>query len=416
MSPREAIDLQNSNVFITQRLTTEQKSALTIALTQAAGVLSQTGASLDDALYDLTIAAENVLYEHHLTIGPECDVMTQVPIVTRTSTDPHAIHMLSDRTLENRRNAFLKVFQHVSGTKDSPVQPYVWAKDIEKCTAAISTLWAPYSTWKLNCYAFANVVEATGQRDLANQYRRRFLAMDSTRKKTQSKPKPQLTMDELDLIHKSADELGRKALELVQDTTDLFQPAKNNSLAVVQHALVLLLTFGTSKDWSNQRRACLSYQFKHADTDVTLDNFIDTSGDSVMLTVNTPTKVVKTATIDISQDCPVLADLLKAISDSLGRPKSLFFQYSWRCRKNWGASLVDPSNHNVRLKEAVQFAGLHADLCKKTGGCTVARNADVKANRKRRALTQAERSEEKNKAAKRLSSVFAMETMYDQPA
>ena len=44
--------------------------------------------------------------------------------------------------------------------------------------------------------------------------------------------------------------------------------------------------------------------------------------------------------------------------------------------------------------EAVKFAQLGADLCKKTGGCNVARHADVAANRKRRALTEAEREHE----------------------
>ena len=33
-----------------------------------------------------------------------------------------------------------------------------------------------YSSWQLNCYAFANVVEALNERDLAMEYRRRFLA------------------------------------------------------------------------------------------------------------------------------------------------------------------------------------------------------------------------------------------------
>ena len=91
MSSREAVDLQHANEFITSMLTTEQKSALSVALTQAAGVLSQTGASLDDCLFDLTISAENCLYEQHLQSGRQIDVMQTTPILTRTSADPHAI-------------------------------------------------------------------------------------------------------------------------------------------------------------------------------------------------------------------------------------------------------------------------------------------------------------------------------------
>ena len=416
MNARQGIDIQHANEFITNMLTTGQKSALSVALTQAAGVLSQTGASLDDCLFDLTIAAENCLYEQHLKSGSGVDVMRNTPILTRTSADPHAIRSLSERTLENRRNAFQKVYRHVSGTKGSPQQPYVWIHDVAKCCAAVCACWSAYSSWKLNAFAFANMVEALGERDLANEYRRRFLAMEGTRKKTKARPKEPLTMDELSLIHKSTADVGRKALKLVQNTTDLFQPSRSNQLAVVQHALVLLLTYGTSKDWSNQRRACLSYDFKHPETDVRADNYIECTDGSVKIVVNTATKVRKTVTIDVTVDCPLLAELLTAINKSPGRPKYILNQYSWRCRKNWGTPLADPSCYNARLKEAVQFAGLHADLCRKSGGCNAARHADVQANRKRPALTQVERSEEKAKAQKRLSSVTAAETQYDQPS
>ena len=44
--------------------------------------------------------------------------------------------------------------------------------------------------------------------------RRRFLDMESTRKKTKAKPKARLTMEELAQIHKCADTLGRKAIEV----------------------------------------------------------------------------------------------------------------------------------------------------------------------------------------------------------
>ena len=353
MSPREAIDMQHANEFITSMLTTEQKSALSVALTQAAGVLSQTGASLDDCLFDLTIAAENCLYEQHLQSGRQIDVMQTTPILTRTSADPHATRPLSERTLENRRNAFQKVYRHVSGTKGSPQRPYVWVYDVAKCCAAACACWSAYSSWKLNAFAFANMVESLGERDLANEYRKRFLAMEATRKKTKAKPKELLSLDELSLIHKSADELGRKALKLVQDTTDLFQPSRSNQLAVVQHALVLLLTYGTSKDWSNQRRACISYEFKHAETDVRMDNFIECADETVMLTVNTATKVHKTVAIDVTADCPLLAELLLAIHNSLGRPKHVLNQYSWRSRKNWGGA----SNRSVLLQRPTEGGG-----------------------------------------------------------
>ena len=45
-------------------------------------------------------------------------------------------------------------------------------------------------------------------------------------------------MDELAQIHKSADTLARKEIEVVQDTTDPFQPSVNNTAAIVHHALV----------------------------------------------------------------------------------------------------------------------------------------------------------------------------------
>jgi hypothetical protein len=111
------------------------------------------------------------------------------------------------------------------------------------------------------------MVEATGNRELEKQYRQRFLAMDSTRKKKTSSPKVELTTEELALIHNSAEELGQKTIKVLQESQDIFkEPSRNNALAVVQHAIVLLFTFGTSKDWSNQRRCCLSYAFKDNET------------------------------------------------------------------------------------------------------------------------------------------------------
>ncbi len=47
---------------------------------------------------------------------------------------------------------------------------------------------------------------------------------------------------------------------------------------------------------------------------MTQDNFIDTSGDSVLLVINSATKVKHTVTINVSEDCPVLAELLKSIT------------------------------------------------------------------------------------------------------
>ena len=123
------------------------------------------------------------------------------------------------------------------------------------------------------------MVEALNDRDLAMEYRRRFLAQDATRKKHTSSPKAKLTPEEHEQLLTAAESLGQKAIKLLQETTDIHQHARDNKLAVVQHALVLLLTFGTSAAWSNQRRAMLTYQFKSAHTDVSIDNYIDTSAD-----------------------------------------------------------------------------------------------------------------------------------------
>eukprot|EP01043_Picozoa_sp_COSAG02_P046994 COSAG02_NODE_4458_length_5338_cov_17.424699_1_plen_177_part_00 len=160
----------------------------------------------------------------------------------------------------------------------------------------------------------------------------------------------------------------------------------------------------------------LTYQFKSPHTDVSIENYVDTSGESVLLVINTATKVKKPqVTIDVSADCPVLAELLKAIAESPNRPPYLLHQYAWRQRKYFGKHYTDGTNYNQRLKEAVRFAGLAAELCKKTGGCNVARHADVAANRKRHALTEVEREEERSKVAKRLSSTVAADTQYAQP-
>jgi hypothetical protein len=415
--PRLSLDRHNADTFISQQLSAAQKGALGVALAQASAALAEGDVDNDSAMHDLTLCIENLLYEAHLRSGADCDVLTATPIRTRTSGDPHAIRELAPRTIENRRNAFVKTYQQLIGDKKAiPQQPYNWIKDVDQCVAAVAAAWTSYSSWQLNCYAFANVVEALNERELAMEYRRRFLAQDATRKKHTSSPKDKLTPAEHEQLWKAADALGRKAIKLLQETPDAHQPARDNKLAVVQHALVLLLTFGTSAAWSNQRRAMLTYQFKSPHTDVSIENYVDTSGESVLLVVNTATKVKKPqVAIDVSADCPVLAELLKAIAESPNRPPYLLHQYAWRQRKYFGKCYTDGTNYNQRLKEAVKFAGLAADLCKKTGGCNVARHADVAANRKRRALTEAEREHERSKAAKRLSSTTAADTQYAQP-
>ena len=233
MPTRDPVDLQNANVFLSQALTGDQKSRLVLALTQAAAVIAENGASLDNALYDLTISTEDNLYEQHLATGRDTDIMTRPPIQTRTTADPHAIKPLSDRTIENRRNSFLKVYQHLTRSKESPQQPYTFIKDVDACVAAVCACWASHGSWGLNAYAFANCVESLGEHELSQEYKRRFREMESTRKKTKAPAKTPLTLDELASIHKCTDSLGRQAVKLVQDTPDLFQPSKTNALCVV---------------------------------------------------------------------------------------------------------------------------------------------------------------------------------------
>ena len=154
---------------------------------------------------------------------------------------------------------------------------------MDQCVAAVAAAWTSYSSWQLSCYAFANVVEALNERDLAMEYRRRFLAQDATRKKHTSSPKAKLTPTEHEQLWKAADALGQKAIKLLQETPDAHQPTRDNKLAVVQHALVMLLTFGTSAAWQNQRRAMLTYQFKSPHTDVLIDNYMRGAFESVKI-------------------------------------------------------------------------------------------------------------------------------------
>ena len=418
MSPREAVDLQNANRFLSKMLSPERKAELQSSLHAAAAVMASTGGCIDHALFDLTKAAEDALYEQHLTTGQGVDVMATTPIATRTSSDPHALAELSDATVVNRRNAWTKTFQRVTNSTDKPELPYVFHKDVQACSAAIASMYTTYASWKLNAYSFANMCEAVGEPDLADRYRKLFLSMEASRKKIRSAPKEQLSAEQLATVHLTSASLAEKATALVLATDDLYAgPTKDNRLGLVQHALIALLTFGTSPDWCNQRRASITYTFKHARTDVTKDNYIEIDGQSVTLVVNTATKVLdKAVTVDVSQDCPALAALLVAIHGSTGRPDHLIHQHAWRQRKTFGRRLVDKSGFNMRLKEAVAFAGLPKDLAKHIGGCNVARHAEVAANRKRPALTTAERADDRRKAAKRLSSVHAAETMYAQPA
>eukprot|EP01046_Picozoa_sp_COSAG06_P020091 COSAG06_NODE_1457_length_9417_cov_58.780425_2_plen_198_part_00 len=172
--------------------------------------------------------------------------MTETPITTRTSADLHAIKPLSTRTVENRRNAFLKVYQHITKTNETPKQPYAFIRDVDQCVQAICAQWTSHSSWSLNAYAFANVVESLGLHDLSQEYKSRFRALEATRKKTTAVPKVPLTLDEQALIHQHAETLGEKALDLVQKNQELFDPDNADALMVLQHALVLLLIYGTT--------------------------------------------------------------------------------------------------------------------------------------------------------------------------
>ena len=65
------------------------------------------------------------------------------------------------------------------------------------------------------------------------------------------------------------------------------------------------------------------------------------------------TKVKKPqVTIDVSADCPFLAELLKAIAESPNRPKYLLHQYAWRQRKFFGKHYTNGTNYNQRLAAA----------------------------------------------------------------
>jgi hypothetical protein len=223
-----------------------------------------------------------------------------------------------------------------------------------------------------------------------------------------------LTLDEQALIHKHAATLGEKAIALVEDNPLLFDPDNADALMVLQHALVLLLIYGTSKEWSNQRRAAITYRFKTVVTDVSQDNYVECTADGVTLTVNSGTKVRKKAVINVTQDCPILAKLLLAIDGCPRRPEHLLHVSSFRQRKLFGNALTHASAVNKRLTHSLHHVGIPPELVARACGCNAARHADVKVNRKRRALTDAERADERAKATKRLSSVAAAETMYDQ--
>jgi hypothetical protein len=415
MPESRAICFQNAKIFIATKLPRQDLARLHVNLMQAAAALSMAGASHDDALFDLTISAEDALYKTHLESGRETDIMTEAPITTRTSADLHAIKPLSERTVANRRNAFLKVYQHITKTNEAPKQPYAFIQDVDQWVAAVCAQWTSHSSWGLNAYAFANVVESLGLHDLSQEYKRRFRALEATRKKTKAVPKVPLTLDEQALIHKHAATLGEKALALVEDNPLLFDPDNADALMVLQHALVLLLIYGTSKEWSNQRRAAITYRFKTVVTDVSQDNYVECTADGgVTLTINSGTKVRKKAVINVTQDCPILAKLLLAIEGCPGRPEHLLHVSSYRQRKQYGNALTHGSAVNKRLTHSLHHVGIPPELVARACGCNAARHADVKVNRKRRALTDEERADDRAKAAKRLSSVAAAETMYDQ--
>ena len=83
----------------------------------------------------------------------------------------------------------------------------------------------------------------------------------------------------------------------------------------------------------------ITYRFKTPATDMSQDNFVECTAYGMKLTVNSGTKVRKKAVIDVTQDCPILAQLLLAIDSSPWRPEYLL-HCSHRQRRLFGNALT----------------------------------------------------------------------------
>ena len=92
--------------------------------------------------------------------------------------------------------------------------------------------------------------------------------------------------------------------------------------------------------------------------------------------MNSATKVRKRTVINVSQDCPILAKLLRAINGRPRRPEYLLHVSSYRQRAQYGNALTHGSALNKRLKHSLDHAGLPSELVARACGCNAARHAE----------------------------------------
>jgi hypothetical protein len=322
----------------------------------------------------------------------------------RTTSDPYGIRTPSRHTLYNRRKPIQKIHQCLD--TDLPLYDngsYPWLTDVEATVAACQKAYCTkQSTFDLAKLAVIELCEAIGQPELKTQY---FEAFSTVPKLEESKPLPTLTREEVETIRA----LNQKPIDAAYALIDnKSTEATDRELGVVLEALAVETLWGCS--WAHQplRRDWVGIVYKGAKTDTTTDNYITIDDNSVTLTVNIAHKVGKLKEPLIVDVAPRLAALLRKV-----HPIACAVQNTDSPHVLWSKTKpVTPSQLSTRMVHIYNKLGFDPGPGRR--GANAARHAAVLHNRKRRALTQEERADEKRQARSRLSSVRMAEEHYAQ--
>ena len=368
------------------------KFRLAIAKALAALRLEATG----DVQKELEEVCSRRLYEQTLE-NIECVLQTSVRV--RTSANPYGLQPASQNTVNNRRSTFRSICKEVTGSE--PEQPCnkntaQWVTQVDRVIAAMDKIYDSFGSWSQAFILFMQTLRLLRLDDLSTVYYERFRTLSEEKSKDKKSSKTLLSEEEVESIREAVEQAADDALQTMDEAT-------------VQSALAMLFIWGTSSDWQPQRRDCLTYVFLGPQTNVTTANYYDSC--TSRLTINKANKVSlrQPVEIDVQQNNPKLAELLNKLANNGACTQILFNR-----KPDGSCQPVSGSCLNYRLQRAFETFGLSPELAKKASSVNQARHAAVRAGRKRRRLSPAERQQEATAARQRLSSVSMAENVYDQ--
>jgi hypothetical protein len=358
-----------------------------------------------DAMAD---ACATELYKHVLESSQQ-DFVTGTdkwPAI-RTVYDQQATKPLSPQTIENRNSTLKALYKQMDCHRplfDSE-EGYWWLANIEQVMKAathkpdgsLKCLNSVKTTGK----AVSALCEATGNPDLKDQYRLAFAKAVET---APTKPKRELTADQIKLLYDIIAQLREQAMKLhcLQDT---------------QRYLVLALHYGDAPGFLPQRNDMRSFRYAGPDIDSAKSNVISINEDCVQLTLTQLTKrkvadkPCKPIYVSLTERAPQLAAFLRAYQPYAAKMQPDTTSPYLLCTSRTKEPLS--SSHLSTLLNHT-FKGLNLGFS--VPGCIAARNvstAACAAQKNKRKLSAVELATEAEECKIRGHSRRTMEVVYN---